>query len=256
MDSAQQAHPAGADIEFDDGPYPRARLGFVCVANAGLTEGDMFAMKPDGVGLSFTHVPMQTDCTVASLAQMEHDLDGALSGFLPGRDDVDVICYNCTSGSFVIGEDKIRRKIEHGRDGVRGTTLLTGVVSALEAVGAQRVAVGTAYTSDIDELERAYFEARGFEISEIRGLNLLTDTEMNKVSPRFLGEFAQSLDAPDVDALFLSCGALRSLEVVDRIERALGKPVLCSNQASFWHCLRLSGISDRIGGFGRLLSDH
>ena len=256
MDSAQQVHSTARDIEFDAGPYPRARLGFVCVANAGLTEGEMFAMKPDGVGLSFTHMPMQTDCTVANLAQMEHDLDSALSGFLPGRDDVDVVCYNCTSGSFVIGEDKIRRKIEHGRDAVRGTTLLTGVVSALEAVNARRIAIGTAYTPDIDELERAYFEARGFDISEIRGLNLLTDTEMNRVSPEYLARFAQSLDGPDVDAIFLSCGALRSLEIVDRVERTLGKPVLCSNQASFWHCLRLAGIGDRISGFGRLLSDH
>ena len=256
IDSPQQSPPAGPDIEFDAGPYPRARLGFVCVANAGLTEGDMFAMRPDGVGLSFTHMPMRTDCTVANLAQMEHDLDDALRGFLPGRDDVDVVCYNCTSGSFVIGEDKIRRKIEHGRGGVRGTTLLTGVVSALEAVGARRIAVGTAYTPDIDELERAYFEARGFQISGIRGLNLLTDTEMNKVTPGFLAGFAQSLDGPDVDAIFLSCGALRSLDIVDPVERALGKPVLCSNQASFWHCLRLAGIDDRIPGFGRLLRDH
>ena len=256
VDSAQQVDPTGPDIVFDAGPYPRARLGFVCVANAGLTEGDMFAMKPDGVGLSFTHMPMQTDCTLASLARMEHDLDGALSGFLPGRDDIDVVCYNCTSGSFVIGEDKICRKIEHGRSGVRGTTLLTGVVSALEAVGARRIAVGTAYTPDIDELERAYFEARGFDVSEIRGLNLLTDAEMNRVSPAFLAEFAQSLDGPDVDAIFLSCGALRSLEIIEQVERALGKPVLCSNQASFWHCLRLAGIENRISGFGRLLSDH
>jgi len=255
-DSTHLAPATNPAIEFDTGPYPRARLGFVCVANAGLTEGDMFAMKPEGVGLSFTHMPMQTDCTVANLAQMEHDLDGALSGFLPGRDDVDVVCYNCTSGSFVIGEDKIRQKIEQGRNGVRGTTLLTGVVSALEAVGAKRIAVGTAYTPDIDDLERAYFEARGFEISRIRGLNLLTDTEMNRVSPAFLARFAQSLDGPDVDAIFLSCGALRSLNIIDRVERLLGKPVLCSNQASFWHCLRLAGIEDRLAGFGRLLSDH
>jgi len=255
-DRASQAHSTGQDIEFDAGPYPRARLGFVCVANAGLTEGDMFAMRPDGIGLSFTHMPMQTDCTVANLARMEHDLDGALSGFLPGRDDIDVVCYNCTSGSFVIGEDKIRKKIERGRNGVRGTTLLTGVVSALEAVGARRITVGTAYTPDIDDLERAYFEARGFEISDIRGLNLLTDTEMNRVSPAFLAKFARSLDGPDVDAIFLSCGALRSLEIIDQVERTLGKPVLCSNQASFWHCLRLAGIEDRLSGFGRLLSDH
>ena len=59
------------NIELDAGPYPRGRLGFICVANAGLTEGDMFSMRPDGVGLSFTHMRMRTECTVENLAQMD-----------------------------------------------------------------------------------------------------------------------------------------------------------------------------------------
>jgi maleate isomerase len=240
-------------VPFDEGPYPRARLGFLCVANAGLTEGDMFAMRPPGVGLSFTRVAMQTVCTVASLAAMEHDLDAALSPFMPGRDDVDVITYNCTSGSFVIGEDVIRARIEAARPGVKGTTLLTGVVAALRALDVRRLVVATAYTPDIDALEKAYLESRGFEVLAIQGMNLLTDVEMNRVPPKFIAEFAASLDRPDADAIFISCGALRSLEAIPEIERRLGKPVIGSNQASFWHALRLAGIEDRVQGFGRLL---
>ena len=244
------------NIELDAGPYPRGRLGFICVANAGLTEGDMFSMRPDGVGLSFTHMRMRTECTVENLAQMEHDLDDALVAFVPAREDMNVICYNCTSGSFVIGEDVIRRKIEQGRPGITGTTLLTGVVAALRTLGAKRVAIGTAYTADIDALERTYFENEGFEVVAIRGLGLITDAEMNKVAPRSLAEFARSLDCPEADAIFLSCGALRSLQIIEEVERTIGKPVLCSNQASFWHCLRLAGIGDRMGGFGRLLQEY
>ena len=40
-------------IEFDDGPLPRAQLGFIAVANADLTEADMFRMKPQGAGGAF-----------------------------------------------------------------------------------------------------------------------------------------------------------------------------------------------------------
>ena len=241
------------DIAFDKGPYPRARLGFVCVANAGLTEGDMFRMCPQGVGLSFTHMRMRAECTVENLAQMQHDLDDALSGFVPARDDMNVLCYNCTSGSFVIGEDVIRTKLEAGRSGVRGTTLLTGVMAALRGMGIKTLSVGTAYTSDIDDLEKSYLERQGVAVATIKGLSLRTDAEMNKVSPAYLRDFAISLDRPDADAIFLSCGALRSLDIIEDVERHLGKPVLCSNQASFWHCLRLAGINDRIEGFGRLL---
>lgn len=243
-------------IAFDEGPYPRARIGFLCVANAGLSEGDMYRMCPPGVGLSFTHMRMQTDCTIENLARMEHDMADALSGFVPARNDVDVLCYNCTAGSFTIGEEVIRAKLEAGRTATRGTTLLTGVVAGLRALNVRTLSVGTAYTPDIDALERAYLEEQGFTVSAIGGLSLQTDVEMNRVSCAFLRDFALSLDRPEADALFLSCGALRSLDVLEDVEAAIGKPVICSNQASFWHCLRLAGIDDRIDGFGQLLRDR
>ena len=66
----------------------------------------------------------------------------------------------------------------------------------------------------------------------------------------------QAIDHPDADAIFMSCGALRVLTVIDEIEAATGKPVVFSNQANFWQCLRLAGIDDRIAGFGRLLREH
>jgi len=240
-------------IGFDQGPYPRARIGFVCVANAGLTEGEMMRLRPEGVGLSFTHLPMGTECTVESLSAMERDLDTTLKGFLPGRDDIDVLCYNCTAGSFVIGEAAIRSKLEAGRPNVRGTTLLTGVVEALRHLGVRRLSLGTAYTDDINALEHDYFAQAGFDVPIVTGLGLMTDVEMNRVAPSFLRDFAISLDRPDVDAIFLSCGALRSLDVVHDVEQAISKPVITSNQASFWHCLRLADIHDSIPGFGRLL---
>ena len=56
--------------------------------------------------------------------------------------------------------------------------------------------------------------ASGKNSSDIVGLSLQTDVEMNKVSPDFLRNFAISLHRPDAGTIFLSCGALRSLEVM------------------------------------------
>lgn len=244
------------DARFGDGPYPRARIGFICVANAGLTEGDMFAMRPQGVGLSFTRVRMHPDCTIASLSGMEDDLDEAIGTLFPGRADLDVLCYNCTAGSFVIGEDKIAAKMKAARSGTRATTLLSGVSAALRAIGAKRIAMATAYTADINALEAAHFAAMGFDVVNVAGLELLTDADMNRVSPHYLAEFAKSVDRSEAEALFISCGALRSTEIIERLESELGKPVIGSNQASMWNCLRLAGIKDRMDGFGRLLREY
>ena len=49
---------------------------------------------------------------------------------------------------------------------------------------------------------------------------------------------------------------LRALEVVDEIESRAGKPVIYSNQAMIWHCLRLAGIDDQFDGYGRLLREY
>ena len=55
------------------------------------------------------------------------------------------------------------------------------------------------------------------------------------------------------DALIMTCLNTRSHTVIDRLEQALGKPVITSTQATLWHALRLAGIDDRIKGYGRLL---
>ena len=43
-------------------------------------------------------------------------------------------------------------------------------------------------------------------------------------------------------------------EVIDQIEKKLGKPVITSNQAQMWSCLRRAGIEDKISGFGKLFN--
>ena len=241
--------------QFDDGPHARAQIGFIAVANADLTERDMFLMKPEGVGVHFTRVRMPETCTVDSLASMEEGLDDAIDTLMPARTDTDVICYNCTSGSFVIGEDTITRKMQARRPGVKPTTLLTGAVKAMKTMGISRIAMGTAYTDDINRLEAEYFASQGIACVSVEGLSLMTDTEMNLVTPQSLLEFAQYVDREDAEAVFLSCGALRSIEILDQAEKLLGKPVLSSNQTSMWHCLRLAGIADKIDGYGSLLRD-
>ena len=242
--------------EFDEGPHRRAQIGYVLVANADLSEADFFAMKPPGVGVHFTRVPMPREVGVATLAAMERDLAGAAASMMPGRDDLDVISYSCTSGTFVIGEERVIAELRRLNPRPKATTMLSASVAALEALGARRIVLGTAYTPDLTALEVAFLASKGIDVIRAEGLSLTSDEEMNRVTPDWLARFASEIDMPDADALFLSCGALRVLPVIDVIEAAIAKPVVFSNQANFWHCLRLAGIDDRIEGFGRLFREH
>lgn len=240
---------------FDTGQHPRAKIGFVLLATEQTIEDDMMRLRPSGVGMHFTRAANPDNIRVDTLSAQADDLARAASTLLPDA-SLDVICYACTSGSLVIGEDKVFAELNRGAPGARPTSLITAVIRALRTYGARKIAVATPYLDEINTLEAEYLEARGFDVLHIEGLNLELDSDMIRVRPDFITEFAASVDRPDADAVFISCGALRSLEIVDALEQRLGKPVICSNQAMAWETLRLAGIDDKILGHGTLLRDH
>lgn len=240
---------------FDQGMHPRAKLGFVLLATEQTIEENMFRMCPKGVGLHFTRAFNPDSITVESLAGQAEDLARAARTLLPDG-SLDVISYACTSGSLVIGEERVFAQLRKGAPKAQVTSLITGVLRALRAIQARRVAVCTPYLDEINIQEAEYMERAGFVICALRGLNLEKDSDMIRVRPEAIKAFARSVDSPEADALFISCGALRSIDIVDTLEAELGKPVICSNQAMMWDMLRLAGIDDKIDGYGRLMRDY
>ena len=241
--------------EFDHSSAWRARLGFVLISNDTVIEEDMFRLAPEGVGVHFTRSPMPTGCTVENLASMEAGLAVSAAELLP-EFDLDVVCYGCTSGSVVIGESNVVRELVRGNPKRKATTLVTGVIEGLQALSARRIVMGTPYVDEINSIEAQYFIDKGFELLNVQGLNLTFDADITRVTPRYICEFAQAIDHPEADAIFISCGAMRAIEVIEDIEQATGKPVVTSNQGMMWKCLRMAGIDDRINGYGRLFREH
>jgi maleate isomerase len=130
------------------------------------------------------------------------------------------------------------------------------VIRALKSLNARRIVVATPYLDEVNQREVDYLERAGFEVVSLCGLNLEKDSDMVRVAPDYIAEFALRQDHSDADAIFISCGALRTLDVIAEIEAKAGKPAICSNQAMIWDCLRLAGIEDRFEGYGRLLSEY
>lgn len=258
IDFASRGHPSLVTIPPPRFTLPRdwrARIGFVLVPNERTIEAEMIGMAPEGVGVYFSRGTMPRDITVANLRAM-HDSLAATAGRILPDNALDVICYACTSGTVVLGEQAVAAELGKGATGAKATTLLTGVIEGLRALDARRIVVGTPYLDEINSLEADYLSAAGFEVVAMHGLQLHTDDEMVRLAPDYLVEFACAIDRPDADAVFISCGALRTVEVIAAIEEATGKPAICSNQAMLWHCLRLAGIDDRIPGYGRLLIER
>ncbi len=242
-------------VEFDDGRFPRAKIGFVLLSSEQTIESDMMRWAPEGVGMHFTRATNPDEITVENLGNSLASLAPAASVLAPNA-DLDVLCYACTSGSVVMGEAAVVDALRDGQPGPQATTLISGVFAALEAISARRIVVGTPYVGAVNAIELDYMTERGYDVISLTGLDIVNDSDMVRVTPAFITEFAISLDHPDADAIFISCGALRTLDVIEDIENAVGKPVIASNQAMLWHCLRLAGITDRFAGLGRLFKEH
>ena len=247
--------PALETIRFDAGRHARAKLGFVLLATEQTVQDDVMALRPPGVGAHFTRAAIADSITNASLAAQADLLADCAATLLPDG-SLDVACFACTSGSLVIGEQRVFAELARGAPGAITTSLISGVIRALRTLEVRRIAIATPYLDEVNQREAEYLEAAGFEVLSIRGLNLERDSDMVRVAPEYVAEFALAQDRADAEAIFVSCGALRSLDVIGEIERRAGKPAICSNQAMIWDCLRLAGIDDRIDGYGRLLAEY
>ncbi|MDN2565532.1 arylmalonate decarboxylase [Aquibium sp. A9E412] len=240
------------DVAFDRGRHWKGKLGFVVLAMEQTVEDDVFRMAPDGVGVHVSRMPMSNVATLESLASMAPDI-GASAALLLPDDRLDVVCYTCNSGAMVIGEKAVARTLAAARPGARPTTVMTGVVRGLAALGARRIAVATPYIDEVNGTVFDFLAGYGFEIVALQGMNLRTNMEIDTVDPAFIKHYARSVDQPEADAVFVCCGALRALDIAQALEDELGKPVVVSNQAMMWDCLRLAGIDDAVAGFGQLM---
>jgi maleate isomerase len=247
--------PPGQPVEFDCGRHHRAKIGYVLLATEQTVQDDVMKLRPDGVGIHFTRAAIPDSITNETLAAQADLLADCASTLLPDG-SLDVVCYACTSGSLVIGEQRVFKELNKGAPNARATSLISGVIRGLRAVNAKKLVVATPYLDEINLREVEYLEKAGFEVLSIAGLNLEKDSDMVRVSPDFIAKFALQQDRPDADTIFVSCGALRTLDVVQRIETQTGKPVIASNQAMIWDTLRLAGIDDRFDGYGMLLSNY
>lgn len=242
---------------MDAGRHHRASIGFIMMSTDPSAEADIRNMLPDGVGAFVTRLKTDDHTTNETLARHIDQMADAASRLQPEARP-DIVSYGCTSGSIVIGEAAVYREIRKGAPWAQPMCLVRGVLDAFDALGVRRIVVGTPYLDEINQVEADFLKERGFDVLDIQGLNIASGQDMGRVTPDYWATFAQAIDHPDAEAIFLSCSGIRTLEAVEQIEQATGKPVVTSNQAHMWSCLRRAGVMDKLQGFGRLFSysDH
>ncbi len=234
----------------------RARLGILTPSSNIVTEPEYVLMTPDGVSCHYQKFEF-TGGGVQALKNLENLLPDATTLISHARPSAVAMC--CTGGSFAggFGYDKqLIKKMEAKSGGAQATTSSTAMIEAFKALGIKKVSLAVPYLEEVAMAEKKFVEDHGFEVVDIKWLGLHDSIEIAGVPQEVVYKLARDVDGPDNEAVFMSCIAMHTADIIEALEVDLGKPVVSSNQATMWHLLRLSGINESIDGFGELLADY
>jgi len=139
--------------------------------------------------------------------------------------------------------------------GLPATTQSNGLIDGLRTVNAKRVAVATAYTDVVTGRLKVFLEEHGFEVTSAKGLGYERIPEGAATQEILFNLGADAYaNSKKADALVVSCGALRTLDLIVPLENKIKVPVVSSTPHGLMNGVRLLGVSPRAQGFGMVFS--
>jgi arylmalonate decarboxylase len=186
----------------------------------------------------------------------------AWNGILPAAEylaaqNVDAIMVIGTSLTFYRGPDEhdwllgeLRR-----RTGLPVSTMSQSIIDGLREVGAERVAVATAYSDVVNRRLKELLAAADIDVLSLECFDLLEFGGPGKKTEDDIIVLSSSAvaHARGAKGILISCGGLRTLGVAKPLEDRHGLPVVSSATAAFWAAMRLVGESGQVSGYGQLL---
>lgn len=228
----------------------RARVGHL-YPSGGICDYEVQQMAPEGVQFLTTRLPFRRTGLAEDRALLE-SLDEAAA--LLADAEVDLIAFNCTAASMLIGPDVVRERVAAAAGGLLCLTTIEAVLDALISLRAERIALLNPYPREVEEAEVEYFRDRGFTVVARGGPECATPVEQGTIPPEEWVRLADDLDVSRADAVLLSCAGTQGAGAIEAIEARTGLPVVTSNQALLWLVLRSCRVEDPVPGYGRLLA--
>lgn len=128
------------------------------------------------------------------------------------------------------------------------------LVEALHALGARRIGMVAPYVKELTHLVAGYIEDAGIAVADAVSLEVSDNRAVAALEPDDLRDHWRRLDLRDCDALVLSaCVQMRSLPVLEEVERESELPTLSAATATAWAILRALDLEPVAPGAGALL---
>jgi maleate isomerase len=242
-------------FDVDEGAGSKAALGLIVLQSDESMEAELRSVfDQPGIALYHSRIPSAPEVTAETLKQMELDLPRAAS-LLPTAGSLDVVGYGCTSGATVIGADNVAAAINASHDGAKTTDPITAVMAACKHLNVKRIGFVTPYVAEVSEAMRTLLEKNELTVAAFGSFEQIEESVVSRITEQSVLQAVCAIgENENVDAVFASCTNLRSFDIIDEAEAAIGKPVISSNQALAWHMLTLAGLPTAGKGPGKLFN--
>ena len=220
------------------------RVGVLVPSTNFVAEIEIQRLMPDGVSTHTARCMLED--TSQESNKIERLLDMSQNVIRAAREVAcvkpKVIVWACTSGSFLQGtggEGELERKI-YSTTGIPAVTTSTAMIEAIRQLGVHRLALVTPYINAINVSQVRFLEEsiKDLKVVNLYALELLSSYVKNELEPESAFEAALKGDRDEAQAVFISCTAWRTIEILQLLEKKLKKPVISSNQSTAWAALR------------------
>ncbi|MEN8210478.1 MAG: Asp/Glu racemase [Thermodesulfobacteriota bacterium] len=242
-------------LEYSKDPRPdKVHIGLVQLSTDNSLEGDWTKLVGSSALIFSSRVYYSGVMTQKALNEITQGITKAASLIATGL-PMDVMAFGCTSASMVIGSKKIEELLTAHHPGIPATNPWMAAKAAFKRLNAEKISIFSPYPTEVNYPLYRKLLAQGFNVPAIGALRIDNDIDISTISFDSMVKGAERiLNQAKTDVLFMSCTNLRILDHIEKLESIFDIPIVCSNQAMFWHAMTLAGRSPKCKGFGRLLN--
>ena len=228
------------------------RIGVITLSTDFTIEQDFRKICHDlPLDIFFNRIPFINPLNHENYLKMSEHLPQVSAQILPDQ-KIDVIAYGCTSGTIAIGEEQIKKQIHKSKPNALVTTPITAALKGFKKLNFKKIAVLTPYPKEVNLTVFNYLKQNNIEIDSFSSFNLNYDSEIAQVSLDSMMNQISKINLSNIDGLFVSCTALKIVDIIDNVEKEFKTNVVSSNQAIIWDCLKLLKIKNEVLGYGNL----
>ncbi len=225
-----------------------------------------------GVLIPSTNTTVEMECRLLPVIYQAHigrlKSSGAGS-FSPSRDEdidyqsqllgtarVEMVILAQTSASLFADDydDVVAKRMTAGA-GVPAITSAQAVGRAVRALGARSVAIVSPYSDAVNERAAHYFKTKhGLDTIALEGFRATDAYAIGQLGPEHARDAFARIDRREIEVFVVPGGNFPTMPSIAAWENEFKKPVVTTNQASFWAMLRAFDSAYRLPAFGRLLA--